>query len=243
MPATPATPAAPGHIARRTWRCAAVLCALFVVLLVLVACSWGPLISLDRRVADGLHPLAVGHQGWTRVVRWLSGVLWDPWTMRAVLAIAAIRLARRREWLLVVWIAVTSALGTVLQQTLKAAVGRSRPRWPDPVATASYQAFPSGHALTATVTCGLLVWLLWLHRSRAGVIRVTWAASAVSVIGVGFTRLYLGVHWLSDVVAGWLLGGALVSASAWAYEVLVRGRADERGLCITRITRLTRRTR
>ncbi|RLU89148.1 hypothetical protein CTZ27_22130 [Streptomyces griseocarneus] len=240
VPTRPAAPAAPRHTAHRTRQCAAVLCALFVVLLVLVACSWGPLISLDRRVADGLHPVAVGHRDWTRVVRWLSGVLWDPWTMRAALAVAAAWLARRREWLLVAWIAATSALGTALQQTIKAAVGRSRPHWPDPVATASYQAFPSGHALTATVTCGLLVWLLWLHRSRTGVVRVAWAVSAVSVIGVGFTRLYLGVHWLSDVVAGWLLGGALVAASAWTYEVLVRGRADER---TSRIACLTRRAR
>ncbi|MGW1071259.1 phosphatase PAP2 family protein [Streptomyces sp. NPDC002537] len=226
VPTRPDAPAVPPRLERSVRMGAGVaLGVLFIALLILVACSWGPLISLDHRVADGLHPTAVGHRGWTRFVRWLSGRLWDPWTMRAALAVAAVWLLRRREWVLVAWIAGVSVLGTALQQGIKAAVGRDRPTWPDPVATASYQAFPSGHALTATVTCGLLVWLLWLHRVRAGVVRAALAVSAVSVVGVGFTRLYLGVHWLSDVVAGWLLGGALVAGSAWVYDKVVRERA------------------
>ncbi|MEV4922715.1 phosphatase PAP2 family protein [Streptomyces roseoverticillatus] len=204
-----------------------VLAAVFGVLLALVACAWGPLVSLDRHVADGLHPVAVEHHGWTRCVRVLSDWLWDPWTMRAALAVAALWLLRRRDWLLCVWIAGTSALGTALQQGLKAAVGRARPSWPDPVATAHYAAFPSGHALTATVTCGLLAWLLWRHGARSAVLLAALAAGAVSVLGVGFTRLYLGVHWLSDVVAGWLLGGALVAVSAALFEMLTDRRTDE----------------
>ncbi|MEV6672553.1 phosphatase PAP2 family protein [Streptomyces sp. NPDC051162] len=206
------------------WHSTAVLCALFLALLALVVCGWGPLMSLDRRVADGLHPIAVGHHGWTGFVHWLSERLWDPWTMRAVLAVAALWLARRRAWLLIAWVAGTSAAGTAVQQALKSAVDRDRPHWPDPVAVASYQAFPSGHALTATVTCGLVVWLLWLHRVRPAGIRAALAVGALSVIGVGFTRLYLGVHWLSDVVGGWLLGAALVTGAVWAYDAVAAGR-------------------
>ncbi|MEU7105670.1 phosphatase PAP2 family protein [Streptomyces sp. NPDC046215] len=200
------------------------LCGVFVVLLVLVAAAWGPLDSLDRQVADGLHPTAVDHRGWTHTMRVLSDWLWDPWTMRAALAVTALWLARRQEWLLVAWVAVTSALGTGLQQGLKAAVGRDRPRWTDPVATAHYQAFPSGHALTATVACGLLVWLLWLHGTRTGGVRTALALGAVSVLGVGFTRVYLGVHWLSDVVGGCLLGAALVAVSAGLHGVVTQRR-------------------
>ncbi|PAU50386.1 hypothetical protein CK936_03040, partial [Streptomyces albireticuli] len=195
-------------------RVGATLGALFVVLLVLVSTSWAPLLTLDGRLADGLHPVATGHRGWTHAMRVLSDWLWDPWTMRAALAMTALWLLRRREGVLALWIAVTSLLGTALQQGLKAAVGRDRPSWPDPVATARYQAFPSGHALTATVACGLLVWLLWLHGAGPRWVRGASAAAVVSVAGVGFTRVYLGVHWLSDVVGGCLLGGALVAVSS-----------------------------
>lgn len=82
--------------------------------------------------------------------------------------------------------------------------------WPDPVDSANYAAYPSGHAMTATVVCGLLLWLVprgaprrYAHPARALV--------ALSVLGAGFTRLYLGVHWPTDVLAGWLLGVALVT--------------------------------
>ncbi|WP_229898740.1 phosphatase PAP2 family protein [Streptomyces hiroshimensis] len=204
------------------------LAAVFGVLLTLVAGAWEPLVSLDRHVADGLHTVAVEHRGWTRFVRVLSDWLWDPWTMRAALALAVLWLLRRRDRLLAAWIAGTSALGTALQQGIKAAVGRARPSWPDPVATAHYAAFPSGHALTATVACGLLVWLLRRHGVRARGLRAAAAAGAVSVLGVGLTRLYLGVHWASDVVGGWLLGGALVAVSAGLFGMVTQRQGHER---------------
>lgn len=219
-----APPAAPLRPTRSVWlRSGAVLCALFLVLLVLAGSGWQPLDSLDRRVANGLHPVAVTHDGWTHFMRLLSDWLWDPWTMRAALAVTALWLLWRHERLPALWIGVTSVLGTALQQGLKAAVGRDRPHWADPVATAHYQAFPSGHALTATVACGLLVWLLWLHGAQRRHVRAALAVSVVSVVGVGFTRVYLGVHWLSDVVGGALLGAALVAASAWTYARYAQG--------------------
>ncbi|MFF7729024.1 phosphatase PAP2 family protein [Streptomyces sp. NPDC008001] len=227
---TPSRSPAPASSARTVplWT-GVVLALVFGALLALVAEAWEPLVSLDRHVADGLHPAAVEHHGWTRFVRVLSDWLWDPWTMRAALAVAVLWLLRRRDRLLGAWIACTSAVGTALQQGIKSAVGRPRPSWPDPVATAHYAAFPSGHALTATVTCGLLVWLLWRHGARAGGLYAALAAGTVSVLGVGFTRLYLGVHWLSDVVGGWLLGGALVAVSVGLFGMLT----DRRGRTMT----------
>ncbi|MEV7086088.1 phosphatase PAP2 family protein [Streptomyces sp. NPDC093085] len=194
-------------------RTAVALTAAAVVVTLLVAVRWGPLMAFDRTVAEGLHRQAVGDTGLTRVNRVFTDWVWDPWTMRLVTAVAVVALWWRRERLLAVWVIATSALGTGLSQGLKWAVGRPRPHWPDPVATAPYGAYPSGHALTATVTCGLVVWLVW-RRSTARWARGTAVAVAVvSVVGVGFTRMWLGVHWSSDVLGGWLLGAALVTLS------------------------------
>ncbi|WP_406474220.1 phosphatase PAP2 family protein [Streptomyces platensis] len=196
----------------------AVLCVLvFGLLLTLVAVRWEPLMAVDRALAGALHRTAVAAPGWTRLNRVLSDWLWDPWMMRVVLVAAVVLLVRRGERLLGVWVAATALVGTGLQQVLKAMVGRDRPVWPDPVDSAHYAAFPSGHAMSALIAGALVLWLLCRCGARS---LWRWAAGAVavvSVVGVGFTRVYLGVHWLSDVVGGWLLGGALVAAAAAAY--------------------------
>ncbi|MET7617259.1 phosphatase PAP2 family protein [Streptomyces sp. NPDC005408] len=220
-----ARPTSPAHIpVPAAARTGALLAALSAVLLILVAVSWAPLLSFDRTVADSLHRSAVDEPGLTHVNRVLTDWVWDPWTMRLLIAVAVVWLLWRREWLLAPWIAVTSAVGTFVQQGLKSAVGRERPQWPDPVDSAHNAAFPSGHAMTAMISCGLLLWLLRRYGARGPLWILGVAAAAVSVVGVGFTRLYLGVHWPSDVLGGWLLGACWVALSIAAYERAVLSR-------------------
>lgn len=192
--------------------------ALALVLLVLVAVRWSPLVRLDRDIAEALHRRAVTEPGLVHVNRVLTDWLWDPWTMRALIAVAAVLLWRRGARLLAAWVAATTLVSSLLQQGVKAAVGRERPRWPDPVDSAHYAAFPSGHAMTAMVSCGLLLWLLHRSGARRRVRRAALAAAVVSVLGVGLTRLYLGVHWPSDVMGGWLLGAALTAFATAGYD-------------------------
>ncbi|MFG2828342.1 phosphatase PAP2 family protein [Streptomyces sp. NPDC048434] len=197
--------------------CALLCTLLFGLLLTLVVVRWGPLVSLDTDLAGTLHRTAVAAPGWTRLNRVLTDWVWDPWTMRAVLAVTVLLLVRRGERRLALWVAATALIGTGLQQAVKALVGRARPVWPDPVASAHYAAFPSGHALSVLVAGALVLWLLRLVGARPLWRRTAGTVVVVSVVGVSFTRLYLGVHWLSDVIGGWLLGGALVAGSAAVY--------------------------
>ncbi|MFF4170562.1 phosphatase PAP2 family protein [Streptomyces sp. NPDC001744] len=192
---------------------------LAVLLLVCVAAGWSPLLSFDRSVAGELHRSAVAHPGFTRANRVLSDWVWDPVTMRLLAAVAVGLLWWRGERWLAVWVAGTSLLTVGLQQGLKALVGRDRPHWPDPVDSARYAAFPSGHAMTATVTCGLLLWVLALHwRDGWRGWGALTGAAVVSVLGVGWTRVYLGVHWPSDVLGGWLLGWCCVAVAVLTYR-------------------------
>ncbi|MCY0946606.1 phosphatase PAP2 family protein [Streptomyces antarcticus] len=192
-------------------------CALLAVALtVLVVARWEPLLSLDGRIAGDLHARAVADPGTTHVMRVLSDWVWDPWTMRILAAAACVALWWRGERRRALRVALAAVVASVVQQGLKALVGRERPQWPDPVDSAHYAAYPSGHAMTATVVCGMLLWLLPGATPRWAV-AAAWAVAVVSVLGVGFTRLYLGVHWTSDVLAGWLLGVALVAVATSAY--------------------------
>ncbi|MDX3535638.1 phosphatase PAP2 family protein [Streptomyces sp. MB09-01] len=204
-------------------RWAGILAALLIsVLTAVVVAGWRPVLCWDVQVAGDLHAHAVAHPGVTQAMRVLSDWVWDPWTMRALAAVACVLLWWRGDRERALRVALATAVATVVQQGLKALTARERPVWPDPVDSAHYAAYPSGHAMTATVVCGLLLWLLPRPSSQplsrplpralpAWAPAAAWAVAAVSVLGVGFTRVYLGVHWLSDVVAGWLLGVAVVA--------------------------------
>ncbi|MEU8845078.1 phosphatase PAP2 family protein [Streptomyces sp. NPDC048564] len=196
---------------RRSAGWAGLLAVGSTLLLALVALRWHPLMSLDSEVARTTHRWAVDESGVTHAFRILTDWVWDPWTMRLLTFAVAIWLVWRRaaRWT-AVWLVVTCAVATLVQQALKALVDRPRPVWPDPVDSAHYAAYPSGHAMTATVVCGLLLWLVHRYGADRALGRTAAAVAAISVAGVGLTRIWLGVHWATDVVGGWLLGALVV---------------------------------
>ncbi|PJE99742.1 hypothetical protein CUT44_04435 [Streptomyces carminius] len=199
------------------------------VLALLVVGGWDPLLAFDAHVASELHRTALAEPGWTRLNRLLSDWVWDTWTMRALLAAVCLWLLLRGAARLAAWVAGTGLAGALLQQALKALFDRDRPRWEQPVDSAQFAALPSGHAMTAALTCALLLWLVRLRGVRPGVRRAVLWGCAVTVAGVGFTRVYLGVHWPTDVVTGWLLGIAVAAASAglWRPRAVRRARPRE----------------
>ncbi|MFD9722750.1 phosphatase PAP2 family protein [Streptomyces sp. NPDC059072] len=189
----------------------------FTLALLLVESRWPPLRRLDQGAAERLHAAALEHPAWVRVLKFLTGVVWDPLTMRLLVAALVVWLLVRGAVRLALWAAVTTTVGGLMGLLLKNVVARARPHLPDPVAHAPGFSFPSGHALTATTSCAvLLLALLPLvpRRRRA----LPWALAAVSVVGVGYTRVALGVHWVSDVLGGWLLGLAVVTATTLPFE-------------------------
>jgi undecaprenyl-diphosphatase len=100
---------------------------------------------------------------------------------------------------------------------VKTVVERARPSLEDPVARAPGFSFPSGHAMTATTSFAVLL-LVLLPMVPRSLRALCWGAAVLSVLGVGFTRVALGVHWFSDVLGGWLLGLTVVALTAWAFE-------------------------
>lgn len=130
---------------------------------------------------------------------------------------AALLAWRRHHPRLGVFLAVTALGGGLLGALVKDAVGRPRPSLVDPVATAQGQSFPSGHSMSSTVVYGalLLVFLpVFARRLRPAVI-----GGVVLLVGaIGFSRLALGVHYISDVLGGYVLGLAWLAASVAAFS-------------------------
>ncbi|NAZ83472.1 phosphatase PAP2 family protein [Kineococcus sp. R8] len=108
---------------------------------------------------------------------------------------------------------VAGGAAAALSPLVKALAGRPRPALDAGLTTATGGSYPSGHALaSATVLLYLLALLLPPAASRA---RRRWRRAAVAVVllVVGADRLLVGAHWPSDVLAGWLLAGALVGTA------------------------------
>lgn len=137
-------------------------------------------------------------------------------------------LLRRRRIVLAGW-AVAFAGAALLDAALKLLIHRPRPPGAADFLTHLSWSFPSGHALGSFVGFGMLTYLLLLaarRRShRVGVV----AAAAGLVLAIGLSRLYLGVHYLSDVMGGYAVGTLWLSACISGLEVVRRWRAKSSG--------------
>jgi membrane-associated phospholipid phosphatase len=170
---------------------------------------------LDLSVASSLHRLVIGSPALAQTLRVISNVF-APNVFRAVLVVGALSLIRRAPRL-AIWIAVTVAGEAALDITMKTVFARVRPTFPDPVMHAAGGSYPSGHAFGSFVGSAVIVLVvlpLLSRRARTAVI----AAAVLVVLGVGFARVGLGVHYVTDVLGGWLIGAAWVALSAAAFQ-------------------------
>lgn len=176
----------------------------------------------SRPVAGDLALLRLV-QGWqdpslTRLMTGLTELASLRFVALAALAMILVLVARRR-WVDGVTTAVVTAGGGILVELLKLVFHRPRPSLFPPLLAETGYSFPSGHALVAFSFYGLLAYLL-LRGGRTAP-RKLGAALLLLLIGlIGLSRIYLGVHWPTDVLGGWVTGGAWLSACLLISEEL-----------------------
>ncbi|MGK5497912.1 phosphatase PAP2 family protein [Streptomyces sp. URMC 125] len=214
------TGAVTAWIAEPAGKAALLLTAAAALIIALVAAGAQPVLHLDQAVARRLHEAALQHPGLTHTSRIVTDWVLDPWTMRLLLAAAVVWLWRRRRRLIAWWVACTSAAEWALRSVLRWAIGRERPEWDRPVDSADFAAMPSGHAMTAAATCVLLLWLARTAHLSTALMRLGAATAAVAVTAACFTRVFLGVHWLTDTLAGTLLGAATATGATATWRVV-----------------------
>lgn len=136
---------------------------------------------------------------------------------------------RRRSWTPVILIPA-AAFGSLLMTIAgKEAVGRLRPALES--AVPPYEdspSFPSGHALNALVIAGIVAYLLVLRQRRKRTRTLTVSLAIVFAVTMGLSRVYLGHHWLTDVLVAWTLGAAWLSLVITAHRLLLTLRSPTR---------------
>jgi membrane-associated phospholipid phosphatase len=177
---------------------------LVAVLAAAVLSGAGPLLRVDRAVSAALY----AGDDRSPAVELLLQVATAPGLVGVrgllFLPVLAVLVARRRWWT-AGWVGTAVVLVAPLNALLKELLGRERPQFAEGGAPYTSLAFPSGHAVgvAVLVTAGLL--LAWPSLGAGA--RRWWLGAGVALcVLVGMTRLWLGVHWLSDVVAGEALG-------------------------------------
>ncbi|MEO6998687.1 MAG: phosphatase PAP2 family protein [Terracoccus sp.] len=146
----------------------------------------------------------------------IGGPIGMPLLATAVVVVIALR---RRRWTPVVVTVIAAAGSLVMTVVGKDLVGRARP--PASLAVPPLEvspSFPSGHALNATVLTTIVVYLLLIETTAVWQRVVSVVAGLMFVVAMGLSRVYLGHHWLTDVVAGWAIG------FAWALAVITAHR-------------------
>ena len=189
----------------------------FGVLLVLVRSHSSGLQSADQNVAVHAHTLAVDHHGLVTFLQAVSNV-GAPRTFWVLIALLTVVLLIRRAARLALWAAVAMAGAALLDNVIKTVADRARPHLADPVASAPGKSFPSGHALESLVGVAIiLVVVLPLMRPLWRWVVVV--AATVLLALIGFARITLGVHYLSDVLGGWVFAAGWVAATCAGFRV------------------------
>lgn len=182
----------------------AILVVPFLLLLLLVTDKWAPLAAADQGARDDLHVFALGEPWFVALMRTFSdsgsSLAWQ-----IVTVVIAVVLLLRRRWKLAAFVVVTIAGSSLLNSAVKSMVNRDRPLVDQPFVHEPGASFPSGHSQAAMVGYGVLLLLLlpalsWGWRRAAVII------SALMVLGIGFSRVALAAHFVSDVLAGFALG-------------------------------------
>jgi membrane-associated phospholipid phosphatase len=114
-----------------------------------------------------------------------------------------------------------AGLVSLINGALKIAVDRPRPTDVVTVFIADAgRSFPSGHAFFAVLVMGMLAYLAFTHLSKRGQRILSLSAFAFLALLIGASRVYLGAHWTSDVIGGYIVGGVFLVGLVWSYRVL-----------------------
>ena len=142
--------------------------------------------------------------------------------LAVIVAVVTAILAVRKERASAIFVVVTAASGAILNLVLKTIFARTRPDLTTALTVARWYSFPSGHAMGSFITFGALAYIAlrqpwpWVAKSAA------LAAALTMIVLVGLSRVYLGVHWTSDIAGGWSAGAVWLTSAMVAFEMLLR---------------------
>jgi undecaprenyl-diphosphatase len=178
-----------------------------------------PITQFDMEVARALHAHDSPAILTIATTLTLAG---SPMVIVPLALVVGAMLIRRRQWVFLTGWLTALAGGAALDGALKVLFRRPRPMWSDPWAIAQGWSFPSGHAMGSLVAYGMIAYLAVATRRQWSVRLALIGGLSLLILAIGLTRLYLGVHYFSDVVGGYAAGAVWLATCVSACEVARR---------------------
>ena len=163
---------------------------------------------------------------WTRTMKIVT-TLGDTVTLTLVAVLATIALLVLRQARSAVLVGAGSLIAYGLMVGLKHLIGRERPPAKARLLDIDTFSMPSGHAMMATIVYGLIAVAAYHSSSWVRAHRLVLLVAPALAVSIGWSRVYLGVHWMTDVVTGWLLGVVFVASAT--YLAFRTDRPERRG--------------
>ena len=186
---------------------AAAVCLLIVTALgVFVHVGWPPLEDVDRDFGTPAEAWSLQHHAAVAILIAIEVLFGTLGTIGYVLVLVGVLWARGRRRA-IVWTVAVMVATSVTTTVMKLLFRRERPHWDDSVHTLTSFSFPSGHASGIASGMGVVMVLAALYVDRPAVRQTVFAVAGVLVPLVGADRILLGVHNLSDVLAGYAVAG------------------------------------
>ena len=214
VPSPGPAPAPRLAIEGRVLLAAASVAGILFALVLAFGAAAGDLHRVDAAVLVWLRGLTDGGDGWRPVLRGFMldmTALGDPPMLTMMVLLVAGYLVAARHWRLAAMVVASTALGATTGTLLKALFARARPDVVTHLVEVRSLSFPSGHAMQSAVIYLTLAALIARSERRHAERLYVLGAAIVLVLLIGGSRLYLGVHWPTDVLAGWTLG------ACWAF--------------------------
>jgi membrane-associated phospholipid phosphatase len=145
----------------------------------------------------------------------------------SIVAVVAVILFARKERVSAIFVVVTAGTGALLNLGLKMIFARARPDLTSAISVARGYSFPSGHAMGSFITFGAIAYIVLRQPWPWGAKSAGLAIAMTLVVLVGLSRVYLGVHWASDIAGGWSAGTVWLASAVAAFEIILRLRDEK----------------
>lgn len=204
---------------RNTAIASLILAIPFIILGLILIFNPATLEQIDYNLGTILHDMRTPFRNEVAIGITTIG---DVWSQTAITIIIASLLIALKEYKVAVWYSITMLLGAlVLNNAVKSFFGRIRPEYVEALLHEASYAFPSGHSMGSMILLGGLAFIVYrLVRGKSTFKGLVIFFCMITVLAIGLSRIYLGVHYPSDVLGGFSLGAAWLMLTISAYGLI-----------------------